>query len=105
MRPLGFGPYFDEPYYVGFSVGGYELGLDPHGVVDDGPVTYWGVEDCAAAQQSLVDAGATARAPVRDVGEGIHVASVTDPAGNILGIIENPGFKLPNGPGSPGPGQ
>ena len=24
---LGFGPYFDEPFYVGFNVSGYELGL------------------------------------------------------------------------------
>ena len=22
-------PYFDEPFYVGFNVGGYELGLNP----------------------------------------------------------------------------
>src|SRR5438093_9345742 len=22
-------PYFDEPFYVGFNIGGYELGLDP----------------------------------------------------------------------------
>lgn len=26
---FGVAPYFDEPFYVGFSVGGYELGLDP----------------------------------------------------------------------------
>ena len=28
-RALGIEPYYDQPYYVGFSVGGYELGLDP----------------------------------------------------------------------------
>src|SRR5438552_6790905 len=28
---VGFGPYFDEPFFVGFSVGGYELGLLPDG--------------------------------------------------------------------------
>ena len=22
-------PYFDQPFYVGFNIGGYELGLDP----------------------------------------------------------------------------
>jgi catechol 2,3-dioxygenase-like lactoylglutathione lyase family enzyme len=26
---LGREPYFDEPFYIGFNVGGYELGLDP----------------------------------------------------------------------------
>ncbi len=26
---LGHGPYFDQPFYVGFNVGGYELGLSP----------------------------------------------------------------------------
>lgn len=25
----GIKPYFDEPFYVGFNIGGYELGLDP----------------------------------------------------------------------------
>ena len=24
---LGFDPYFDQPFYVGFDVGGYELAL------------------------------------------------------------------------------
>ena len=27
---LGFEPYFDQPFYVGFNVGGFELGLDPY---------------------------------------------------------------------------
>jgi catechol 2,3-dioxygenase-like lactoylglutathione lyase family enzyme len=26
---LGKEPYFDEPFYVGFDVGGFELGLQP----------------------------------------------------------------------------
>ncbi len=26
---LGFKPYFDEPFYVGYNVAGYELGLQP----------------------------------------------------------------------------
>lgn len=26
---LGGRPYFDEPFYVGFDVGGFELGLQP----------------------------------------------------------------------------
>ena len=27
---LGIPPYFDQPFYVGFNIAGYELGLDPN---------------------------------------------------------------------------
>lgn len=104
-RLLGFEPYFDEPYYVGFSVAGYELALDPDRSITDGPVTYWGVSNCGAAWDRLLAAGATARQPVRDVGGGIRVASVADPSGNVVGIIENPHFAPSDGAGSPGPGR
>ncbi len=30
---------------------------------------------------------------------------MTDLSGNVVGIIENPHFALPDGPGSPGPGR
>ena len=40
---LGHGPYFDEPFYVGYEVAGYELGLLPTADPDDGALTYWGV--------------------------------------------------------------
>jgi predicted enzyme related to lactoylglutathione lyase len=63
-------------------------------------VAYWGVEDCDAGLAALVAAGATVRGAVRDVGEGIRVASVTDPAGVVVGIIENPHFALPDAPRS-----
>jgi len=95
---LGFGPYFDEPFYAGFNVGGYELGLLPQ--EDDAPgdspagVTYWGVEDADAALRRLLESGATERESVQDVGEGIRVATVTDPFGNVVGLIENPNFSL-----------
>ena len=96
-KVLGFAPYFDQPFYVGFNVGGYELGLDPdpsstpggHG----GAVAYWGVTDASAALQRLISLGATERSAVQEVGEGIRVATVFDPFGNIFGIIENPHFK------------
>ena len=94
---LGFGPYFDEPFYVGFNVGGYELGLDPEAATattGDSVVTYWGVPDAAAALARLVELGAKERAGVQEVGEGILVAAVEDPFGNVVGIIENPHFKL-----------
>lgn len=96
---LGFPPYFDQPFYVGFNVGGYELGLDPDPATTPGgsagSVAYWGVPDAAAGLQRLVSLGAIERMPIQDVGDGIRVASVLDPFGNILGIIENPNFKLP----------
>lgn len=102
---LGVAPYFDEPFYVGFSVAGYELGLDPDAALATGPVSYWGVPDCDAAFRDLVGAGASPAAPVREVGDGIRVASVLDPAQNTIGIIENPHFSpaaiapSPAGPG------
>jgi predicted enzyme related to lactoylglutathione lyase len=83
-------PYFDQPFYVGYSVGGNELGLDPHADADAGPVTYWGVEDVDAALARLRALGATEHDAVRDVGEGIRLASVRGPGGVVVGVIENP---------------
>jgi predicted enzyme related to lactoylglutathione lyase len=95
---LGVEPYFDQPFYVGFNVGGYELGLQPtetsSGEKADGAVAYWGVENAEAAYQRIIELGATAHEPVQDVGEGIKVATVKDPFGNVFGIIQNPHFKL-----------
>ena len=93
---LGFPPYFDQPYYVGFNVGGFEPGLDPDskGVTKrNNSVAYWGVEKIETALEQLVKMGAKKHSDIQDVGEGIKVASVEDPFGNILGIIENPHFK------------
>ncbi|HUY77334.1 MAG TPA: VOC family protein [Ktedonobacterales bacterium] len=94
---LGQAPYFDEPFYVGFSVGGYELGLDPNtaGQADAGrvAVAYWGVDDIEATHQRLLALGAHERSPITDVGDGIRLASVSDPFGNVFGIIANPHFK------------
>lgn len=91
---LGIEPYFDEPFYVGFDVGGFELGLLPDQPADypTGGLTYWGVTDLRAARDRLVVAGATLESDVHDVGEGILMAVVVDPAGNRIGIIENPHF-------------
>jgi len=90
---LGQAPYFDQPFYVGFAVGGFELGLLPDGAPGTaGPQPLWGVADIEAAQARLLALGATALEPVTEVGEGIKVAAVTDPFGNRLGIIENPLF-------------
>jgi predicted enzyme related to lactoylglutathione lyase len=88
-------PYFDEPFYVGFNVGGYELGLNPDMTnVQAGSniITYWGVRHADEAFKSLLEKGAREHQPVHEVGEGIFVGSVFDPFGNIIGIIENPHF-------------
>jgi predicted enzyme related to lactoylglutathione lyase len=91
---VGAPPYFDQPFYVGFSVGGFELGLLPEATPGTaGSQVFWGVADAAAEFERLVSLGATALDPVADVGEGIKVAAVRDPFGNRLGIIENPHFK------------
>lgn len=95
---LGARPYFDEPFYVGFNVGGYELGLQPSegqsGEKADGAVAYWGVLNAADAYKRMLELGATTHEAVQDVGGGIKVATVKDPFGNIFGIVENPNFKI-----------
>src|SRR5262245_14808640 len=97
-RALGVQPYFDQPFYVGFNVAGYELGLDPDPSSATGAgnsaTAHWGVADVAAALARLVELGATERMAVQDVGGGIRLASVIDPFGNLFGIIENPHFSL-----------
>ena len=91
---VGHGPYFDQPFYVGYEVGGYELGVMPRGQdgQPDGPITYWGVEDADASYQALLDAGARPNRAPSEVGEGIKTGDVIEPSGNVLGIIENPHF-------------
>lgn len=96
-RALGSAPYFDEPFYVGFNVGGFELGLDPNGegsAGEGGTTAYWGVPDVQEALNRLLGIGAELRESAKDVGGGIRVASVCDPFGNVFGIIENPHFNV-----------
>ena len=91
---LGFGPYFDEPFYVGFEVAGYELGLLPDADPSQGALTYWGVSDVATAMATLLELGAQEHAPLAEVGGGIITASVVNPSGSIVGLIHNPHFRL-----------
>ena len=97
---LGIEPYFAEPFYVGFNVGGFELGLQPDAAEGldglGGSVAYWGVENAEAVYERLLGLGATTLSAVQEVGGGIKVAIVRDPFGNALGIIENPHFQLPS---------
>lgn len=92
-RVLEAQPYFDEPFYVGFNVGGFELGLLPDATPGTaGAQPLWGVASIATAHARLLELGARALDPITDVGGGIRVASVLDPFGNRLGLIENPNF-------------
>jgi lactoylglutathione lyase len=97
-KALGIKPYFDEPFYVGFNVGGYELGLDPNAKPvtsgSAGVVAYWGVENIEADFNRLVELGASKHGEIQEVGGGIQVATVLDPFGNILGLIYNPHFNI-----------
>jgi hypothetical protein len=93
-RVLGHGPYFDESFYVGFNVGGFELALDPGADPARGPVLYWGVCNADDALRGLLAAGAKPDEPVRDVGDSIRVATVVSPDGMTVGIIENPHFEV-----------
>lgn len=92
-------PYFDEPFYVGFNIGGYELGLlpeeEPVSTKEDTVLTYWGVEDIHEKYAYLLKAGATTHEEPHNVGGELMVATAKDPWGNIVGLIYNPYFKLP----------
>ena len=99
-QAFGQQPYFDQPFYVGFNIGGYELGLNPDQSVAKagrgGSVAYWRVGKIDEAVEHFVSSGANIVAPAEDVGDGIKVATVTDPFGNLIGLIENPHFALPS---------
>lgn len=88
-------PYFDEPYYVGFNIKGYELGLQPDdSVKGDNVMSYWGVENIQEEYKRLIDLGATKHEEPTNVGGELMVASVYDPWNNSIGLIYNPYFKL-----------
>ena len=92
-------PYFDEPFYVGFNIGGYELGLLPEEAAGaaraDNVLSYWGVTDIQAVYARLLELGATEHEVPNNVGGELMVASVRDPFGNVIGLIYNPYFKTP----------
>jgi len=100
MKAFNAEPYYDTPYYVGFNIGGYELGLHPKENAkgtDNGTVlSYWGVQDVHKTYQNLIELGATKHEEPNNVGGEISLATVYDPWKNIIGIIYNPEFKLPN---------
>ncbi len=90
--------YFDEPYYVGFNIGGYELGLqpeeEPKGEKIESVVSYWGVEKIQEVYDRLILLGASENEKPYNTGGEMIVATVIDPFGNVIGLIYNPYFKL-----------
>jgi predicted enzyme related to lactoylglutathione lyase len=88
---LGVAPTADESYYVGYDAAGQHIGLVPGGGPQamTSPVTYWHVADIEAKLAEVTGAGATVKDPPRDVGWGRIVATVTDPDGNVLGLLQD----------------
>jgi predicted enzyme related to lactoylglutathione lyase len=88
---LGTAPQTDDPYYVGFEAEGQHIGLVPGGGPQGmtSPVAYWHVADIEAKLAEVTAAGATVKDPARDVGGGRLVATITDPDGNVLGLLQD----------------
>jgi predicted enzyme related to lactoylglutathione lyase len=88
---LGTPPQHDSSYYVGFDVAGQHIGLVPGGGPQGmtSPVAYWHVPDIEAKLAEVTAAGATVNEPARDVGGGRLVATVVDPDGNVLGLLQD----------------
>jgi predicted enzyme related to lactoylglutathione lyase len=88
---LGMPPQTDSPYYVGYDAAGQQIGLvpggGPHAMTS--PVAYWHVADIEAKLAEVTAAGATVHEAAHDVGGGRLVATVTDPDGNVLGLLQD----------------
>lgn len=95
---FGIEPYWDEPFYAGFNIGGYELGLMPGesspAEKAESVVTYWGVRDIDKVYRHFIESGATENEKPESVGGPLKVATVKDPWGNTIGLIYNPAFNL-----------
>jgi predicted enzyme related to lactoylglutathione lyase len=88
---LGIAPQADADYYVGFDAAGQHIGLVPGGGPQGmtAPVAYWHVDDIEAKLAEVTAAGASVHEPAHDVGGGRLVATVTDPDGNVLGLLQD----------------
>ena len=98
---LGIEPYFNVPGYSEFRIGDYQQEL---GIIDanyappgysaqpGGAIAHWHVDDLKATLDRLISLGAKEYLPITDhsQGKGTFVtASVVDPFGNLLGIMNN----------------
>jgi predicted enzyme related to lactoylglutathione lyase len=88
---LGVEPATDGQYYVGYEASGQQIGLVPNGAQQGmtSPVAHWHVSDIEAKVAELTDAGATVKDAAHEVGGGRLVATVADPDGNVLGLIQD----------------
>lgn len=90
-KATGLQPYFDEPFYVGFDINGFELGLDPsmeNILPGNHSESYWAVDDVKTTLAKFIELGATLVQDVTNVGGPIHVAVAADPFGNHIGFIQ-----------------
>lgn len=92
VQALGKEPYFDESFYVGFDVNGYELGINPGAPLGNGPVAYLRTDNIVRAFSDFIDNGCTIVGGISAVGEGIRVGELRNPDGFVFGVIENPNF-------------
>ena len=98
-KAFSIAPYFDEPFYVGFNIKGYELGLlseEDSIPKSDNVLSYWGVKNIEEEYLNFLEKGALVHEKPTHVGGEIWVASVKDPWNNVIGFIDNPHFKLPS---------
>ena len=104
---LGVEAYFERPgpdgrpAYVEFRIGDYEAEV---GIIDrryappgaatgpGGAIMHWHVDDLEATVQRLLSMGAEEYHPITPRGEGFVTASVVDPFGNVLGVMDNPHY-------------
>ncbi|HEX2627439.1 MAG TPA: VOC family protein [Chitinophagaceae bacterium] len=90
-KVTGVTPYFDEPFYVGFDINGFELGLDPdpeHTSAGNQTVSFWAVDNINDVFEKILSLGAKNIQSPTNVGGTIYVATVEDPFGNHIGLIE-----------------
>jgi predicted enzyme related to lactoylglutathione lyase len=78
-------PHTDQPYYVGYDVGGFEVSLNPAGEAG-GPVAFADVEDLDGTRETLLAAGATERSAPRQVAPEARVCVLADGDGNPIGL-------------------
>jgi catechol 2,3-dioxygenase-like lactoylglutathione lyase family enzyme len=91
---LGVAPHTDSPYYVGFNVGGHEIGLAPQGQggpggwtsAVTGPVLFVDVANLDELRAGLLAQGATDLSAPRNVAPGMRVCVLADADGNPFGL-------------------
>ncbi|MEP2950969.1 MAG: VOC family protein [Ekhidna sp.] len=92
-------PYFENDFYIGFNVMGYELGLyldkTSSDKKSDNIESLWGVSNVEKEHKRMIELGATEHSAPQNVGGDIIVSNLKDPWGNVIGLICNPHFKLP----------